>query len=186
MKGPSILASLIGFVGGIAAIPIISAALAQPAAPAHIATQSALGHGSTAVQTKALVVQAAAADSPGRILDIPNRSSTSMSKNTSRSTLGGYFSTTPATFMGIRDNGCRFYVTTSAAAAQSWTGPDDPRSQPCTPTANSFSPVWSHRPTQAQYGAWIQVLNKWASSYPTITIQQADPIARAALAQVTN
>ena len=93
---------------------------------------------------------------------------------------------TPAAFLGIKDNGCRFYVTTSQADANNWAGASDPRGRSCTPTANSFSPMWSGKPRRAQRAAWQYELGIFAGQYPTISVAQAQSMAQAALAAVSN
>ena len=176
MKATSILVCSIGFIGGILAIPAVSLSLAQhPTTPlrASVGVPALLRAGSPDVPTRLQVGS-------------PDAARTRSADSAGGSLPASFFGSTPAAFLGIKDNGCRFYVTTSQADANSWAGASDPRSRPCTPTANSFSPMWSGKPTQAQWTAWQHELDIFAGQYPTISVAQAQSMAQTALAAVSN
>ncbi len=91
--------------------------------------------------------------------------------------------TTPATIIAIRENGCKsFTITGAAAAAPAAVTKDDPRYNPCTPTASHFAVQWSSLPTRAQMEAYVRVMTDLAVNHPTIALADADPLIRAAVA----
>ena len=62
--------------------------------------------------------------------------------------------------------------------------PNDPRFQPCTPTANSFVIQWATAPTEAQAIVMQRVMGDLALNHPIITLTEAEPLIRAASATV--
>lgn len=93
------------------------------------------------------------------------------------------FGTVPATIVGITDNHCRFFVSTTPVDLAT-VAKGDPRLRPCTPTANDFQVQWSGSPTPAQFVALQRVMGDLALNHPTISLTDAEPIIRAALANV--
>ncbi len=158
-------ACVLGFIAGAAAIPLsvgVTGAVGYPpqrttaghAHPAHIT----LNQGSmpaAAIARQRLLLRTASGPHP--------------------------FGTTPATVLSIRDNGCKSFVTTYPVDL-STVQKDDPRFQPCTPTANNFQVEWSGPPTSAQNVALVRVLGNLAQNHPAITLAEAEPLIRAAIA----
>lgn len=152
------LACVLGFAGGAAAIPA-AFGVAAGATPVPTPTQSHRGISST--------LQARPGSQQPRVPAAPNPYRV--------------YGATPATILAIVDNHCRSFDSTTPVDITAVRA-DDPRFQPCTPTANHFQIRWSSMPTQAQATAALRVLGDLAQNQPTITLDQATPLIRSAVA----
>ncbi len=163
MKARQIPSCVLGFAAGAIAVPVGMSLAA--AAPSTTAT-----HGpNTVMQRHAVVVPASGRTLSGR----------------SRAAGVDRFGTVPAKIVRIYDDHCQSFVVAGAAAQQPVpVQPNDPRLQPCTPTANSFVIQWATAPTEAQAITMQRVMGDLALNHPTITLTEAEPLIRAASATV--
>lgn len=160
------LVCLLGFAGGVAAVPLsMTMARSVSTHPAYIPT--------TAVSKRST--------SP---LDTPRRMPTDlMIKRRVSDGQPNRFVTgsVPAT-LTITDSHCMSFSISGPEAAQvQQVTPDDSRFQPCKPSINSFFFKWSVHPTPAQAAALSRVLADLAANHPAITLAEADPIIHAAV-----
>ncbi len=166
-----VLTCILGVVGGAAALPaaLSWASGAMTPATAHVVVNTAVRAPASgqahAAQISAVRSHHAAGD-PGGMGP------------------ASFYGTTPALIVNIYAMPCFSYVTTSAVEARDVATVDprtDPRFKPCGATVDDFKVQWSSRPTAAQTKALLQVMGNLALQHPTISLQDATPLIRAAV-----